>query len=278
MDTLPEGKSSKSPAFSFYAKEWLAATLSWALDARGAYATLLAYQWDAGSVPGGDMAALGRVLGVSTPKARLVWAVVASKFERGDDGLWRNVRLEQERQKQTARSAALKANGARGGRPPNQRVNQNETNRFSETEPNENLNKSLTSSSSSSGKNVNTQTAPASGHGNGAFTPGSLPRDHRFHAICSPRFRLCLTETTAAKLIRKWGGDEVAAKVAVTSFVESLEREVGDGPTGDHLWLTQHFEVFMEARGRAPVAPPKPKPANGTVMDQIDAWGRDDQN
>lgn len=155
MDTLPDGQSSKSPAFSFYAKEFLAATLAWALDARGAYVTLLAYQWDAGSVPANDMSSLGRVLGISSTKARLVWAIISDKFERGADGQWRNLRLEQEREKQRVRREALRANGVKGGRPPNnQTLNQNETNRFSETEPNRNLNESLSSSSSFSGSAI----------------------------------------------------------------------------------------------------------------------------
>src|SRR5687767_10551831 len=145
---LPVPQNTKSPAFSFYAKDWLAATLTWTLDARGAYATLLAYQWDSGGVPGDDSEALARVLGVSKLKARAVWVIVSSKFVHDHDGLWRNERLEVERQKQAARREALRENGARGGRPRNQTPNQNETYRFSETEPNENLNKSLSSSSS----------------------------------------------------------------------------------------------------------------------------------
>lgn len=94
--------------------------------------------------------------------------------------------------------------------------------------------------------------------GQGAGTPGSLPRDHMFHAICGPRYRLCLSQTVYAGFARRYGGDEVAARVALTTWVEALEREVGDGAIGDHLWLTKHFDAFLASVGRAPVAPPRP--------------------
>lgn len=108
--------------------------------------------------------------------------------------------------------------------------------------------------------------------GQGAFTPGSLPRDHMFHAICGPRGRLCLSQAVYGGLARRYGGDEVATKVAITSWVEALEREVGDGAIGDHLWLTRHFDVFLESVGRAPKAPAKVggKPVAQTA-DQIKA-------
>ncbi len=94
--------------------------------------------------------------------------------------------------------------------------------------------------------------------GHGAATAGSLPRDHMFHAICGPRYRLCLSQTVYAGFARRYGGDEIAAKVALTTWVEALEREVGDGAIGDHLWLTRHFDAFLASVGRAPVAPPRP--------------------
>ncbi len=94
--------------------------------------------------------------------------------------------------------------------------------------------------------------------GQGAFTPGSLPRDHMFHAICGPRRRLCLSQTVYAGFARRYGDDEMLARVALTGWVEAVEREVGDGAIGDHLWLTKHFDAFLASVGRAPVAPPRP--------------------
>jgi hypothetical protein len=81
-----------------------------------------------------------------------------------------------------------------------------------------------------------------------------------------------LSQAVYGGLARRYGGDEVATKVAITSWVEALEREVGDGAIGDHLWLTRHFDVFLESVGRAPKAPAKVggKPVAQTA-DQIKA-------
>lgn len=277
MDTLPQGQSSKSPAFSFYAKEWLAATLSWALDARGAYATLMAYQWDAGSVPGDNHVALGRILGVSTTKAKLVWAVISSKFERGEDGLWRNQRLEQEREKQKARREALRANGARGGRPTkeNQTPNQTETNRFFQSEPNDNLSKSLSSSSSfsSSRDSYESQKERARVQGSGAFEPGSLPRDHIRHALCGPKMRICLGSWHYDTLAKAYNAPENphGTRAVIAQFVEQLESLVKpEDSIGPFSWIEKEFHTYLKTIGRTPPKLEAPKPAPIRIQDILD--------
>jgi uncharacterized protein YdaU (DUF1376 family) len=91
-----------APAFQFYAADFLMGTLQMTLELRGAYLTLLIHQWDAGSVPGDDLRAMGAILGVPPRHASLLWSTLGHKFTRGSDGLWRNPRLEQERAKQAA--------------------------------------------------------------------------------------------------------------------------------------------------------------------------------
>lgn len=76
-------------------------TVTMSLAERGAYITLLAYQWDVGSVPG-DYDILSRVLGCPRAQAVKVWLAIVHKFQQGPDGGWRNVRLETERAKQAA--------------------------------------------------------------------------------------------------------------------------------------------------------------------------------
>jgi uncharacterized protein YdaU (DUF1376 family) len=154
-----------SPAFGFYVKDFLVGVSPLSLAERGAYITFLAYEWDAGSVPA-DPAARARVLGCSRREADAVWAVIAPKFVQNADGTWCNPRLEDERSKQAERRAQLSANGLKGGRPRkpeglpnvNQKVNQTETKRFSEPEPENNQIKSLSSSSSISSSNTSTYT------------------------------------------------------------------------------------------------------------------------
>jgi len=102
-----------SPAFSFYAKDWLAATMTWPLEARGAYMTLLAYQWDAGHIPAGHDQ-LARLLGVSLSKARKIWTVIAPKFHYDLELGWQNLRLEDERRKQQEYRADKAGAGKRG--------------------------------------------------------------------------------------------------------------------------------------------------------------------
>ncbi len=144
--SLPERQA---PAFSFYAKDFIAGTLTLSLAERGAYITLLAYQWDNGKVPN-DPIARARILGCPPRQSDALWLGIAGKFFQCDDGAWRNARLEGERLKQAERRAALALNGAKGGRPRNQQVKQTKTKRFPLAKPNDNQNKSLSSSSSSS--------------------------------------------------------------------------------------------------------------------------------
>lgn len=258
MGTLPADQNTKSPAFSFYAKDWLAATLTWALDARGAYVTLLAYQWDSGSVPGNDAAALAKILGVSTLKAKAIWKLISHKFDPRADGAYVNTRLEDERKKQAERRAALKANGARGGRPPN---NQTQTNRLSETEPNDNqlanLDKSLSSSSSfasSRDSNESQKRERASLQGSGAYEPGSLPRDHKHHALCGPNWKICLKSWEYNTLAKAYNNpDEHATRALLSQFVEVLEKSVTPNETiGPFSWVEKNFHVWLKSIGKAP--------------------------
>jgi uncharacterized protein YdaU (DUF1376 family) len=140
----------KSPAFSFYAKDFLTGTATMSLAERGAYATLLAHQWDAGSVPGDDMAKLSRLLGVTPTQARKLWDVVGSKFTSAAAG-YVNPRLEEERGKQQDRRQKLAENGSKGGA-------RTQANKQHLLQQQGQQNSSLPSSSSSSDLNTNTNT------------------------------------------------------------------------------------------------------------------------
>ena len=54
----------QSPAFSFYAKDFLLGTATFSLSERGAYITLMSYQWDMGGVPD-EAVERARLLGCS---------------------------------------------------------------------------------------------------------------------------------------------------------------------------------------------------------------------
>lgn len=270
----------KSPAFQFYAKDFQTGTASMSLQEVGAYIRLLAYQWDTGSIPS-EPSERARILGCAKAQERDLWKKVGKKFVLVND-VYLNERLETERQKQTE----YRRRQSDKGRASAAAKNQPSLNRAS-TEPQPALvpegqpkgNSSLSGLQSSEKDHTQTH-ARANGHGNGANAPGSLPRDHRFHAICGGRLRVCLTEATAAKLASKWGGLPDDAVLPMTRFVNALEALIGDGPKGDALWLEQHFESFMQSEGRVPLAAQRTdrKRADAGVTAAIDAWGNDDQN
>lgn len=106
------------PSFPFYPADWLLGTLTFSLAEDGAYLRLIMHQWNAGSVPGDDLAAVARILRVTEREARPIWATIAAKFVRGDDGLWRNARVEKQRAEKVRYHEAKRANGQKGGRPP----------------------------------------------------------------------------------------------------------------------------------------------------------------
>lgn len=121
----------KSPAFQFYAKDFLVGTAAMTLVERGAYVTLLAHEWDAGSVPA-LAPARARVLGCTPAQERKIWQALAPKFVL-QDGAYINVRLEEERRKQAEYRRRQSDNGKasaqarKGNQPTNQRPNQKAT-------------------------------------------------------------------------------------------------------------------------------------------------------
>lgn len=100
----------KPPAFQFYADDFLAGTMDLSAEEVGAYIRLLCHQWNRGGLTA-DSARLNRLAGCEVP------AEVLEKFEQCEDGLFRNPRLEDERQKQEDYRAKQSAHGRRGGRP-----------------------------------------------------------------------------------------------------------------------------------------------------------------
>lgn len=79
----------------FFVKDWLTATMAWPCAERGAYISLLAYQWANGSVPP-DVSQLARIAGVDEGEFEHVWLTVGSKFDADERGLF-NKRLEEHR-------------------------------------------------------------------------------------------------------------------------------------------------------------------------------------
>ena len=91
-------QKNRAPAFQFYADDFLAGTMTMTNEERGAYISLLCLQWSKGFVTELDIQRM--CLGMPTH----CQGICQSKFEVGEDGNYRNRRLEKERTKQKERS------------------------------------------------------------------------------------------------------------------------------------------------------------------------------
>lgn len=96
------------PAFQFYADDFLGGVATFNLTQRGLYITLLAIQWNQGFITQEDFESLSDGTAIAQPLAKRV----LSKFQKGQDGHFRNDRLEREREKQ----AAFRANRSESGK------------------------------------------------------------------------------------------------------------------------------------------------------------------
>jgi len=97
-------QKNRAPAFQFYADDFLAGTMTMTNEERGAYISLLCLQWSKGFVTELDIQRM--CLGMPTH----CQGICQSKFEVGEDGNYRNRRLEKERTKQKERSEKQRDN------------------------------------------------------------------------------------------------------------------------------------------------------------------------
>lgn len=85
----------KSPAFQFYAGDFLVGVMAFSDEEVGIYIKMLAYQWEHGFLPG-DRKLIKKIIN----SKRIPSENVMQKFEISEDGNLRNKRLESERRKQ----------------------------------------------------------------------------------------------------------------------------------------------------------------------------------
>lgn len=107
---------SKSPAFSFYPKDWLsdAHVKAMTLEERGAYVELLCIYWLEDGLPS-DVARLARLVGVPERRFGKLWPALAPCFRvEGDRLIQKRVEAEKAKQAEFRRSQSEK--GAKGGK------------------------------------------------------------------------------------------------------------------------------------------------------------------
>lgn len=97
------------PMMPFWVKDWVSATLHWPAAERGAYISLLAFQWTNRVLPAHEEQ-LARITGLELADFRKVWQTLGPKFDSDERGLF-NKRLEQVR-KEALRLRDARALGA----------------------------------------------------------------------------------------------------------------------------------------------------------------------
>jgi uncharacterized protein YdaU (DUF1376 family) len=124
-----------TPAFQFYAKDFLSATQSWSIEEVGIYIRLLCNQWDTGGLPN-DQLRLSRIAGTDIETFKKAWVFLGFKFIVDKDGLLKNSRLEETRLVQDAFREKQRLNAVKGGRPKKTIPNKTQSN--SQTKPKQN--------------------------------------------------------------------------------------------------------------------------------------------
>lgn len=117
----------KSPAFQFYAKDFLSSSRvqRMSLAEVGAYIILLSHNWLSGSLPAAHEE-LAKLLKVPMARFRKLWAGPLSECFVTCGSQLTNARLEDERRKQIAYRQRQSDNGKKGGRRLSHRLSQTE--------------------------------------------------------------------------------------------------------------------------------------------------------
>jgi uncharacterized protein YdaU (DUF1376 family) len=104
----------------FYFSKFFADTLVWKAEERGFYISLLAYQFECGSIPN-DPGSIMRAGGVSESEYESCWPRVSEKFQE-KDGMLYNEKMTLTRDESIRRIEQAQAAGAKGGRPPSNKT------------------------------------------------------------------------------------------------------------------------------------------------------------
>ncbi len=149
----------KSPAFQFYASDFLTDTQSWDINEVGIYIRLLSNQWVNGCLPS-DLTRLSRIAGCTHEEIKKAWVILGFKFLPKEDGSIYNRKLESVRDEQNRFREKQASNGRQGGRP-RKTDNPKETQQKPKQNPNNNP-KESSSSSTSSIKEIKKEKIPSS--------------------------------------------------------------------------------------------------------------------
>lgn len=113
----------RAPAFQFYPKDFLSSgkVIAMSMAERGVYITLLAVQWQEGSLPT-DLTALAHIVGIQPRQFARMWPHNLARCFSERGGRLVNDRIEQEREKQAIHRAAQADRGRASGVTRRQRT------------------------------------------------------------------------------------------------------------------------------------------------------------
>jgi uncharacterized protein YdaU (DUF1376 family) len=266
------------PAFQFYASDFYSGTAEMTTAEVGGYILLLCHQWDRGSVPGDSLKKLAQIMRCSPATTRSVWTAISAKFPKGEDGEYRNARLERARSSQLAYRLEQ---GNRGRASAEAKANRKSTSVAPSPQPTyqPEVNSPVSSLQSSVFKRAEEEPAAAARQtrptlqGRGAYDANSLQRDHLRHVICGPEFRFCLSDRVYGILAPIFNDAPDVTKREITRWVAEMEATtLAPGKSaGDIKWLLNHFNAWVTSLGRVPDAPATA--AASSRLAAIDRWG-----
>lgn len=252
------------PSFPLYVQDFLTGTMALSPAERGVYVDCLCYQWEVGGVPGDDMERLARVMRCTVAEARRAWPVIASKFSKGEDGLYWNARLESVREEKRVWHESRKKNGARGGRPPKQETT---------SEPSENLVVNLVVPSSSSSSSVPTEQRDARADALTRTERASRPNPYAHAQVKAPNGRVFwegpifdIPDGWAVKALKASNGKAVGSDIVkfARALTERLQRDGAEAPSQGFLaWLDAEWASY-----RRPAVPDGLRPASEFIEEQ----------
>jgi uncharacterized protein YdaU (DUF1376 family) len=235
----------KAPAFQFYADDFLSGTITMTDAEVGLYIRLLCHQWNSGGLPN-DPAEIELHSRGGTPLKR-----VLAKFQVGEDGLFRNARMEEVRAQQNSHREKQSRRGAAGAAA-----------RWSDAQA---MPKQCPSNAQAMLKHDLSIPQALLGDGSVTVTPTPTPTP---------------TPTTKKNNTHLQSGEDLAAeeiyqayprKVAKAEALRAIKKAMKDSPVTDLLEITKLF-----AASQTPGSPFTPYPAswfNGRrYEDDPSAW------
>lgn len=231
------------PYYQYYPAAFDLSTAEFTLSEVGAYQRLLNHEWANGSIPGDSIKALSAILRCTASTARSVWNVVSVKFVRGEDGRWRNPKMERVRAEADAFRAKQSENGARGGRPKKPSGNPAETQPLTQTVTQTEAKKSLLSLPSSSKEESKEQTPPPRRGGGLLVSPLQFAKMQEKFAHVGARLRV--PHVLHDELRTKLGGENPDARLS--AWYGEIDAEIersGEAVPDVFTWLRPRFVAF----------------------------------